>query len=91
MPPHGRLACVDAASWARIRQDAEPVALAYERGQVVHAGAFADLEDQLCGLQIGGGYAGPGRSPDRADACVWALAALLEGLRMGRVVGVRRV
>ena len=70
---------------------AEPVALAYERGQVVHAGAFADLEDQLCGLQIGGGYAGPGRSPDRADACVWALAALLEGLRMGSVVGVRRV
>lgn len=70
---------------------AEPVALAYERGDVVHAGAFAELEDQLCGLQIGGGYAGPGRSPDRADACVWALAALLEGLRMGRVVGVRRV
>jgi phage terminase large subunit-like protein len=70
---------------------AEPVALAYERGQVVHAGSFADLEDQLCGLQIGGGYAGPGRSPDRADACVWALAALLEGVRMGRVVGVRRV
>lgn len=70
---------------------AEPVALAYERGQVVHAGAFAALEDQLCGLQVGGGYAGPGRSPDRADACVWALAALLEGLRMGSVVGVRRV
>lgn len=70
---------------------AEPVALAYERGRVVHAGAFAALEDQLCGLQIGGGYAGPGRSPDRADACVWALAALLDGLRVGRVVGVRRV
>ena len=70
---------------------AEPVAIAYERGQVVHAGAFAALEDQLCGLQIGGGYAGPGRSPDRADACVWALAALLEGLRMGKAPGVRRV
>lgn len=70
---------------------AEPVAIAYERGQVVHAGAFADLEDQLCGLQVGGGYAGPGRSPDRADACVWALAALLEGLKRGRVPGVRVV
>lgn len=70
---------------------AEPVALAYERGQVVHAGVFAALEDQLCGLQVGGGYAGPGRSPDRADACVWALAALLEGLRKGRVPGVRVV
>nr|WP_243853907.1 terminase family protein [Sphingopyxis panaciterrae] len=70
---------------------AEPVALAYERGQVVHAGAFAALEDELCGLQVGGGYAGPGRSPDRADACVWALAALLEGVRKGRGPGVRRV
>ncbi len=70
---------------------AEPVALAYERGQVVHAGIFESLEDQLCGLQTGGGYAGPGRSPDRADACVWALAALLEGMQRGRVVGVRRV
>ncbi|MDO9370738.1 MAG: terminase family protein [Sphingopyxis sp.] len=70
---------------------AEPVAIAYERGQVVHAGAFADLEDQLCGLQTGGGYAGPGRSPDRADACVWALATLLDGLHAGRVPGVRRV
>ena len=70
---------------------AEPVSLAYERGQVVHAGVFAALEDQLCGFQTGGGYAGPGRSPDRADACVWALAALLEGLRKGREPGVRVV
>ena len=70
---------------------AEPVALAYERGQVVHAGAFGALEDQLCGLQIGGGYAGPGRSPDRADACVWAVAELLDGMRAGRRPGVRRV
>lgn len=70
---------------------AEPVAIAYERGQVVHAGVFADLEDQLCGFQVGGGYAGPGRSPDRADACVWALAALLDGLRKGKAPGVRRI
>ena len=32
-------------------------------------------------VQIGGGYAGPGRSPDRADACVWALSELLLGRR----------
>ncbi len=70
---------------------AEPVAIAYERGRVVHAGAFAALEDQLCGLQVGGGYAGPGRSPDRADACVWALAELLEGLKRGKAPGVRVV
>jgi phage terminase large subunit-like protein len=70
---------------------AEPVALAYERGQVVHAGRFARLEDELCGLQVGGSYAGPGRSPDRADACVWALAELLGAARGGRGPGVRRV
>jgi phage terminase large subunit-like protein len=70
---------------------AEPVALAYECGEVVHAGTFAELEDQLCGLQIGGDYAGPGRSPDRADACVWALAELQRGLLMGREPGVTRV
>lgn len=34
------------------------------------------LEDELCGLISGGGYEGPGRSPDRADALVWALAEL---------------
>ncbi|WP_156878354.1 terminase large subunit domain-containing protein [Sphingopyxis sp. QXT-31] len=70
---------------------AEPVALAYERGDVVHAGVFSALEDELCGLKIGGGYAGPGRSPDRADACVWALAELLSKQRGGREPGVVRI
>lgn len=70
---------------------AEPVALRYERGEVVHAGVFAALEDELCGLVVGGGYAGPGRSPDRADACVWALAVLGEGVRSGDGVRVRVV
>ena len=65
---------------------AEPVALAYARGRVAHAGVFAALEDQLCGMQAGGGYAGPGRSPDRADACVWALAELM---RASEVTGPR--
>ncbi len=58
---------------------AEPIAHAYARGRVAHAGVFAALEDQLCGLLAGGGYAGPGRSPDRADACVWALSELMRG------------
>ncbi len=70
---------------------AEPVALRYERGEVVHAGVFAALEDELCGLVMGGGYAGPGRSPDRADACVWALTVLGEGVRAGDGVRVRVV
>ncbi|WP_319951529.1 DNA-packaging protein [Sphingomonas caeni] len=56
---------------------AEPVALLYEAGRVKHAGAFPVLEDELCGLMAGGGYAGPGGSPDRADALVWALSELM--------------
>lgn len=60
---------------------AEPVALLYEAGKVKHAGAFPALEDELCGLLAGGGYEGPGRSPDRADALVWALAELMLGKR----------
>ena len=60
---------------------AEPVGLKYERGRVKHVGAFAALEDELCGLMAGGGYGGPGRSPDRADALVWAVDELLLGRR----------
>jgi len=66
---------------------AEPVAALYERGRVKHVGAFPALEDQLCGMMIGGEYQGPGRSPDRADALVWAITELMLGQRM--VLGVR--
>jgi len=58
---------------------AEPVAALYAAGRVRHVGMFAQLEDQLCGLMVGGSYAGPGRSPDRADALVWALSELMLG------------
>ncbi|OWK28921.1 DNA-packaging protein [Sphingomonas mucosissima] len=60
---------------------AEPVAALYEAGRVRHAGVFPMLEDELCGLVVGGGYEGPGRSPDRADALVWALSELMLGRR----------
>lgn len=58
---------------------AEPVAALYERGRVAHAGSFPALEDQMCGMLTGGDYCGPGRSPDRADALVWALTELMLG------------
>jgi len=58
---------------------AEPVAALYEAGRVAHRGAFPELEDEMCGLVLGGGYEGPGRSPDRADALVWALSELMLG------------
>jgi phage terminase large subunit-like protein len=59
---------------------AEPVAALYEQGRVHHLGAFPQLEDQMCNLSRGtrdpdrrrAGY-----SPDRVDALVWALTALL--------------
>lgn len=66
---------------------AEPVAALYEAGRVVHAAPFPRLEDELCGLLIGGGYEGPGRSPDRADALVYALTELM--LRRKREPRVR--
>jgi phage terminase large subunit-like protein len=69
---------------------AEPVAVRYERGEVKHVGAFPALEDQLCGLSLGGGYQGPGRSPDRADALVWGLTELLLGRRKRASVRVIR-
>jgi phage terminase large subunit-like protein len=56
---------------------AEPVAVLFESGKAKLAGRFPELEDELAGLTYGGGYVGPGRSPDRADAMVWALWALL--------------
>jgi phage terminase large subunit-like protein len=55
---------------------AEPIAAAYERGLVVHAGVFPKLEDQLCTLTPDFDRRS-GRSPDRADALVWAISDLL--------------
>jgi predicted phage terminase large subunit-like protein len=57
---------------------AEPIAALYEQGRVSHVGVFPDLEDQMANMTASG-YVGE-RSPDRADAMVWALTELmLEG------------
>lgn len=66
---------------------AEPVAALYEQGRVVHAGAFPALEDQMC--DFGPDGLSSGRSPDRLDALVWALTALmLQGQGEPRVQGL---
>jgi len=57
---------------------AEPIAIRFERGEAFLAGIFPELEAELSGLQIGSGYDGPSHSPDRADACIWALTELSE-------------
>lgn len=68
------------------RTRAEPVAMLYEQGfkrnqpQVRHVGEFPDLEDQLCNWTGEPGIP----SPDRLDALVWAITALMKG------VGARR-
>jgi predicted phage terminase large subunit-like protein len=56
---------------------AEPVAALYEQGRVRHLGAFPHLEDQMCGFTADFDRAAAGYSPDRVDALVWALSALL--------------
>lgn len=58
-------------------QRAEPVAAAYARGEVRHGGLFPQLEDQMCSC-VPGQRQQP--SPDRLDALVWVVNALLGGL-----------
>ena len=64
---------------------AEPVAARFETGKARLAGRFPELEDELAGLTFGGGYEGPGRSPDRADAMVWAMTELMKPARGPRI------
>lgn len=54
---------------------AEPVSALYEQGKVRHAGRFPEMEDQFTNFSTSG-YMGD-RSPDRADAAVWALTELM--------------
>ncbi len=54
---------------------AEPVAALYEQNKIRHAGAFAELEDQMA-CMVSDGFTGDG-SPDRVDALVWALSELM--------------
>ncbi len=54
---------------------AEPVAGLYERNRISHVGSFPAMEDQMTNFSTAG-YQGS-RSPDRADALVWALSELM--------------
>ena len=51
---------------------AEPIAALFEQFRIHLAGAFPELEDQLCTFEAGL----PG-SPDRLDAMVWAFTELM--------------
>ena len=51
----------------------------FDSGRAKFAGRFPALEEQLCGLTWEGEYQGRGKSPDRADAMVWAMTELMIG------------
>jgi phage terminase large subunit-like protein len=72
----GRRAGAGEASywWKYLR--AEPVAALYEQGKARHAGCFPLLEDEMCDVGVNG--LSPGASPDRLDALVWAITAMLK-------------
>jgi phage terminase large subunit-like protein len=61
---------------------AEPITLAYEQGRVHHLGYMGDLESQMLSW-----IPGEGKSPDRVDALVHALTALLIKPPVGFVGG----
>lgn len=60
---------------------AEPFSSLYEQGKVRHVGQLSKLEDELCAMSTTG-YTASG-SPNRADACIWALAELFPGIVAG--------
>lgn len=68
--PTIRVRTVHARQAKRLR--AEPVVLAHDQGRIHHAGRFAALEDQLTTWVPEDSY-----SPDRLDAYVYALSALV--------------
>lgn len=57
---------------------AEPIAALYEQNRVRHVGYFRDLEDELAGFNANG-YTGQ-KSPNRADALIWAITELFPGI-----------
>lgn len=59
---------------------AEPVSVLYEKELIRHDRPMPELEDELTGFTPAG-WEGAGRSPDRADALIWALTDLMLGPR----------
>jgi phage terminase large subunit-like protein len=64
---------------------AEPIACRFENGEAWFAGIFPELEDELCTLSPDGAWR---RSPDRADAMVWAMTALFAPRAEPRVLAL---
>jgi len=63
-------------------QRAEPFSALYEQGKVRHVGYLSELEEELAAFSTYG-YTGE-HSPNRADAAIWALAALFPSIVASR-------
>lgn len=67
---------------------AEPIAALFEQQKVSLVGYFPEMEDQFCAMTTAG-YVGS-RSPDRADAAIWALASLFPAMTKQDSANVNR-
>ncbi len=76
--PDAPVKLVHASRGKQVR--AAPVAALYEQGRVHHRGRFPMLEDQMCAFGAHGFSSK--KSPDRVDALVWAITALVLDLKL---------
>ncbi len=56
---------------------AQPVSVLYTTGRVRHVRVLKELEDEMCSFGVVGDDGRRARSPDRVDALVWAVDALM--------------
>lgn len=66
---------------------AEPVSALASDGKIRHVGFFPELEEELCGFATTG-YVGE-KSPNRADAYVWAITELFPQLTRGEIKKIK--
>lgn len=66
---------------------AEPISALTEQGKIRFVGTFPKLEEELCAFTTTG-YLGE-RSPNRADAFVWAMTELFPGIAKKHVEMVK--
>jgi len=78
--PHVPFKKITASRGKAVR--AEPIAALTEDGKIRFAGQFIELEDELCSF-TNKGYVGT-KSPNRADAMIWAFSELFPGIVQGK-------
>ena len=59
---------------------AEPISALYAVNRISHVGSFPELEDQLCLFTSSGWEGQSNKSPDRAEALIWACTELFPAM-----------